>query len=305
MEFLKWIATWRFPLMDSFMSLITNLGDEIGFMVIAIVFFWCINKRQGYYILCVGFCGTVLNQFLKLVFRIPRPWVKDPAFEIVESARDGATGYSFPSGHTQNVAGTFGAIVASVKRRWLQIVGIVIIVLVSFSRMYLGVHTPLDVGVSLLIALVMVLAFRPLFVSKEENPKAMYILIGAMIAISLAYLCFVSFYPFPSDVDAYNLEHGAKNAYNLLGALIGFAIGYPIERKHIRFDEKGVWWVQILKVVLGLGCVLIIKEVPKSLLISLLGVNLGALIRYLLLVIFAIAVWPLTFPFFNRLAKKK
>lgn len=305
MEFLKWIATWRFPLMDSFMSLITMLGDEIGFMVIAILFFWCINKRQGYYILCVGFFGTILNQFLKLVFRIPRPWVKDPTFEIVESAREGASGYSFPSGHTQNIAGTFGALVASAKQRWLKIVSIVIITLVAFSRMYLGVHTPLDVGVSLLIALVMVLALRPIFVSEKENPKAMYILIGTMILVSVGYLCFVSFYSFPADVDAYNLEHGTKNAYNLLGALIGFAIAYPIEKKYINFDVKSVWWVQILKVVLGLVCVIAIKELLKIPLVPLLGVNLCALVRYCLLVAFAIAVWPLTFPFFNRLSKKK
>ena len=48
----------------------------------------------------VGFFGTLVNQFLKLVCRVPRPWVRDPNFTIVEAARADATGYSFPSGHT-------------------------------------------------------------------------------------------------------------------------------------------------------------------------------------------------------------
>ena len=160
MGFLKFLANHRNPVLDAIMGTVTYLGDEIGFMLIAILFFWCIDKRRGYFVLSVGFLGTVLNQFLKLAFRIPRPWVKDPTFEIVESAREGAGGYSFPSGHTQNVAGTFGSLVASAKECWFRIAGIVIIALVAFSRMYLGVHTPLDVGVSLALALVLVTRHR-------------------------------------------------------------------------------------------------------------------------------------------------
>ena len=107
----------------------------------------------------VGFWGLLANQFLKITCRVPRPWVRDKNFTIVESARQEASGYSFPSGHTQNIAGTFGAIGATSKRRWFSIVCIVIIVLVAFSRMYLGVHTPLDVLTSVAISLLLVFAF--------------------------------------------------------------------------------------------------------------------------------------------------
>lgn len=76
----------------------------------------------------------------------------DPDFQIVEAARADATGYSFPSGHTQNIVGTTASIFASRKETWVRIVCIVLMVLVPFSRMYLGVHTPLDVGVAFLTA---------------------------------------------------------------------------------------------------------------------------------------------------------
>ena len=79
-------------------------------MAVALVIFWCIDKFEGYYILSVGVIGTVLNQFLKIVFRIPRPWIIDKNFSIVESARAEAAGDSFPSGHTQSSVGTFGAL---------------------------------------------------------------------------------------------------------------------------------------------------------------------------------------------------
>ena len=105
MEFLYFLESLRNPFCDALFSLITTLGEETIFIVMAILFFWCINKWEGYYLFTVGLIGTVINQFLKLWFRIPRPWVRDPNFTIVESAQEAASGYSFPSGHTQS-AGT-------------------------------------------------------------------------------------------------------------------------------------------------------------------------------------------------------
>ena len=103
MQLLYALAELRTPFLDAVLGALTNCGGELVFMAAAIIVFWCVSKSCGYYMLTVGFVGTIVNQFLKLVFRIPRPWVKDPDFQIVESARAEATGYSFPSGHTQNV----------------------------------------------------------------------------------------------------------------------------------------------------------------------------------------------------------
>ena len=148
MGFLRLLAAGRTAVLDSFFSGLTYFGSELAFMAAALLMFWCIDKRQGYYVFLVGAFGTICNQFLKLAFRIPRPWVLDPEFQIVEAARADATGYSFPSGHTQNIVGTTASLFACRKEKWVRIVCAVLMVLVPFSRMYLGVHTPLDVGVS-------------------------------------------------------------------------------------------------------------------------------------------------------------
>ena len=100
----------RCPFLDTFFSLVTLCGEELVFMAVGMIVFWCVNKYQGYYLLSIGFLGTVLNQFLKMLFRIPRPWVRDPNFKIVEAAREAASGYSFPSGHTQTSVGLFGGL---------------------------------------------------------------------------------------------------------------------------------------------------------------------------------------------------
>ena len=155
-------------------------------MVAAILIFWCVSKQEGYYLLLMGFFGTVVNQFLKLLFRIPRPWVRDPDFTIVESARAQATGYSFPSGHTQNAVATFGGIARSTRRPWVRWACVAVLLLVSFSRLYLGVHTPLDVGVSFAVAGVMVLTLYPLIRQADRKPSLMAGLIAGMLLVGIA-----------------------------------------------------------------------------------------------------------------------
>ena len=152
MKLLYALESIRTPLLDTILGAVTHMGGELFFMVIAVTVFWCVSKRMGYYLMTVGFFGTILNQFLKILCCVPRPWVKNPDFTIVESARAEATGYSFPSGHTQNAVATYGGIARYTRRRWLRVVCIALTLVICFSRMYLGVHTPLDVGVSFVIA---------------------------------------------------------------------------------------------------------------------------------------------------------
>lgn len=305
MDVLRFLESIRLPALDTLMQLITEGGGELVFMVLAITVFWCIDKRCGYYIFTVGFFGTIINQFLKLAFRIPRPWVLDPNFTIVESARAGATGYSFPSGHTQNAVGTFGGLARYTKKRWVRVVCIVLAVLIPFSRMYLGVHTPLDVVVSVLVALVLLFAFYPLFSSDERQSRAMWYVLAAVIVLAAAYLAFVLVYAFPADIDADNLAEGTKTAFTMAGAVLGLLAVYAADRYKLQFDTKAPLLGQILKLVLGLALLVAIKAGLKTPLHALFGGYFADLVRYFLMVLFAGCVWPLTFGFFARVGRKK
>ena len=254
MDFLRLLAAGRCGALDTFFSGLTYFGSEIAFMAAALLIFWCIDKRQGYYVFLVGALGTVCNQFLKLAFRIPRPWVLDPDFQIVEAARADATGYSFPSGHTQNIVGTTASLFASRKETWVRIVWIVLMVLVPFSRMYLGVHTPLDVGVAFLTALALAAALYPAFRTEAAAKKTVpWLLLGAA-ALCGGYLVYASSlarcdWPAGSE-DLSNITHGLKNAYTMLGALLGFLIVYIADEKKLHFDVRAPFWGQVLKLSL-------------------------------------------------------
>lgn len=306
MEVLRFLEGLRTPPGDAFFSTVTHLGEETVFILMGLLFFWCINKKQGYFLLAVGFLGTVMNQFLKLWFRIPRPWVKDPDFTIVESARAEATGYSFPSGHTQSAVGVFGGVARVVRKTWIRIPCILICVLVPISRMYLGVHTPADVGVSVAVALVLIFGLYPCVEWALEKRCRMRGLLAVMVLVAAAFLVFVNVYPFPADVDPHNLESGVKNAYKITGCILGLWIAYEVDESYTHFDTKAVWWAQVLKLVLGLLPILAIKSGLKAPLYALFGGSLMADgVRYFLLTAFAGAVWPMTFRFFGGVKKKK
>ena len=304
MDFLRFLEGIRTPVATAIFSFLTYFGDELFFMVLAITVFWCVSKRYGYFILAVGFLGTVLNQFMKLWFRVPRPWVLDPEFTIVESARAAAGGYSFPSGHTQNAVGTMACVLLTTKRRAIRIAAVALMVLVPFSRMYLGCHTPLDVFVAFVLAWAIALALLPIFRRAGERPVLLDRLLFGMLLVMVLYWLFITFYRFPAGIDQENLYEGSKNAYTLLGCLVGLLIARFLDERYIHFEVKAVWWAQILKVLIGLALLLAVKEGLKIPLQAVLPVFPATAIRYGLMVLFAGAVWPLTFPFFSRLGRR-
>lgn len=305
MELLYALESIRTPFLNKLMALFTNLGGETVFIAAAIIVFWCVSKKCGYYMMTVGFAGTIINQFLKLWFRIPRPWVKDPNFSIVESARADATGYSFPSGHTQNAFATLGAPATYTKNKILKFVLYFLILVVAFSRMYVGVHTPLDVSVSFCIGLLLMIVVYPIFRDMDERPDQIYMLFLLFIIMALAFVLFVELYKFPADVDPVNLAEGTKNAYMILFCAIGLMLVFHIDRKRIQFTTDAVWWAQIIKIVVGLGITLAIKSALKAPLLSLCGGHAIAHgIRYFAVILFAGLIWPLTFKWFSKLGRK-
>lgn len=303
MKLLYFLESIRMPVLNEFMLLITKLGEETAFLVAALIVFWCVDKYKGYYLMAVGFLGTMFNQILKLMCRVPRPWVLDPEFTILEQAREAASGYSFPSGHSQSAVGTFGGIAYTTENKWVKGLCIAIAVLVPLSRMYVGVHTPWDVLVGSAMALALIIDLRKPVLARKD--KSMKTLIAVMLAVSVGYLLYVELFPFPADFDAHNLESGTKNAYTMVGCLVGVAIVYIVDSRYVNFDTKAVWWAQILKVILGLGTVLAIKEGLRSPLELVLPVLSARAVRYFLIVVWAGIGWPSTFRFFAKLGDKK
>ena len=261
MELLHALEGIRSPILDTVFSLITMLGQETIAIVLLCLIYWCLDKRIAYVVGVAYFFSGLAVQGMKIGFRIDRPWAIDKTLSPVESAVKGATGYSFPSGHTQSATALFGTLAVKIKQTAVRVLCVVIVLLVAFSRMYLGVHTLLDVVVSLIITTLIVLIVAKLLSKDEVNKKRELILTLILVLFAIAVIVIAAVMFSNGTIDEGYLTDCLKAA----GAGIGFAVGMYIERLYINFSvrTKNILW-QIIKLVAGIAGVLVIKEGLKE-----------------------------------------
>ena len=274
LELLRYIQSAASPVLDVFFIGITMLAEPALWVVVLAWIYWNSDKTAGRFISYAMFTSLCFGNGLKEIFRMPRP-IGEPGIRTIYA--DTATGYSFPSGHTQNAVATYGGIARYTRCGWLRVVLVVLTVLIAFSRMYLGVHTPLDVGVSFLIAAVLVLVVYPLMEEADRRPVVLTHTILVMVLCSAA---FVGYLYLRGDTgaaaeDTANYLSALENGWKLLGATLGMLVSNIADRKHIRFETQAVWWAQLIKLAVGFGLLLAIRAGLKAPLIALLGGSAG------------------------------
>ena len=287
MGFLGLLEGIRSPFLNTIFGLITQLGEETVAIVILCAIFWCISKRTAYVIGISYFLSGLTVQGMKIIFRIDRPWIIDPAMKPVPSALEHATGYSFPSGHTQSATALFGSLGTQVKQKPLKAVLFILPVLVAFSRMYLGVHTLLDTGVSLVISFLLIL-LTVLFFKGETVEKVRELIIASVMVLFAVVVIVIAAVLYSNGT----IEHNyITDCLKAAGAGIGFAAGMYIERVYIDFSvkAKNLLW-QVIKFVLGFIGVLAIKEGLKLIIGTGLFVDT---VRYFLMIMWVAVFFPL------------
>ncbi len=285
MEFLRLLEGIRSPFLTMVFRFLTDFGEESFFLLVLCALYWCINKQLAYGVGISFFVSSMLTQGMKITFRVERPWIIDPAFSPAKG--DGilatATGYSFPSGHTQSATALFTYLGLASRKKRVLIACLVLSLLVGFSRMYLGVHTPVDVAVGFLLALtVATLSYWYMGKGFSYTP-----LIWAMLIGSIGVLVYALTQQGGGVLEDKNLADACKAA----GACIGCAGGLIAEHKWIHFSEKTARpWHQVPKFLLGVAVLLGIKAGLKP----VLGESLLAdAFRYTLMALWALAIYPL------------
>lgn len=289
MNFLFFLSQHRTDAMTAFFRFITHFGEETIVILFLCFLFWCKNKNFAYRLSLGYFFSGLCVQGLKVLFQIPRPWLIDPEFHAVPQAIPKATGFSFPSGHTQNATTLFGFL-GFASKKWIgRILCALMICLVGFSRMYLGVHTPKDVLTSFLISIIVIvcvtLFYDPDTISKRAD-RFLSILLAFFCLLIIAICCILYL---QGSIELRNLADCSKTA----GAGLGFAIAYYLERNYIRFtNSTDRLWQQFFKYGVGLLITVLLKEGIKFAFGTSLIVN-G--LRYFVLILWVIAIWPWIF----------
>lgn len=302
MEFLHTLAAIRTPFFDKFFSLVTQLGDETCVIVVALVMYWCYNKKTAARMLTAGLFAMLLNTLIKILVRVPRPFVLDPTLTIVEAAREGASGYSFPSGHTQLIVVLGLSVLLNVKNKAAKIGAVIITLLVMFSRMYLGVHTPTDVLAGCLFSVIIVLLIHVVLRDPAKEYHRALGMITAGIVCTAAFAAVMPLLHLELVADELNLNDAWNTLAVLLGCCTGCLLGFITEHHKAHFTEQSVWWIQLIKLVAGLALVMAIRLIVKA----VLGASHPVTgLRYFLMCFTATALWPMAFPALNRLTEKK
>ena len=262
MDLLWALEGMRTPFLDFLFKTITRLG-EIPILVITFcILYWCVSKKIGYILGLSFLLSSLVVQGMKIVFRVPRPWITDPSFSPVEGAVKEATGYAFPSGHTQSGAAFLGSFGAVSKNNVFKILFFALAILVGLSRIYLGVHYAIDVIVSLVITF-LAIYFVQKFFTEEQVSKERDLIISFIIAFMSVAIFIIAAVVYQSE-----LSEAAKlrDSIRIAGGGIGFAIGFYVERTYINFLVKTkAIYLQIVKTICGLAGALIIYGVVRLL----------------------------------------
>ncbi len=161
--FLYFLQALRSPSVDFFFYLL-NFLDTSYFTALLLAFIWIgYSWRWGARIAYLLATSNLLNFSAKHFFQLPRPFHLDDSLAIVH-----VQGFGFPSGGAQNAFLLGGLLIYYWKSPWAWPLGLFYIVLVSFSRMFLGVHFPVDILGGWILGLVLLLLFITLMPKIEK-----------------------------------------------------------------------------------------------------------------------------------------
>jgi membrane-associated phospholipid phosphatase len=135
--FLQSLGSWLIAPMNFF----SFFGNELFFLFIAPVLLWCVDATLGMRIGIGLLTSLSTNAILKLAFHAPRPYWYDIRVQPYSSE----TSFGIPSAHAQNSVVLWSLLASWVKRPLAWVVAAAMILLVSLSRMVLGMHFPGDI----------------------------------------------------------------------------------------------------------------------------------------------------------------
>lgn len=254
MDFLYALQNIRNPVLDVVFNAFTMLGEQYFVIILFCWLAWCKDKefahKTGF-----AFClGMGINQVLKLIFCVQRPWVLDSRIEPNESALEEATGYSFPSGHTQSGITVFGCLVLRYRALAFRIFCVFCAVMIGFSRMYLGVHTPADVLTSFAIGVAVVFITEWLYNICVKHDVATLVFGGV---ISILVVAFALLKPYPT----YHSPEYAFDCVKIAGAIGGFVVGWFLERRFVNYKPQGN---NVIKTIVGIAVLILFKVLFKK-----------------------------------------
>ncbi len=239
LELIGTIQMVRGPALDSIFKIITFMGEEQFFMLLLPLVLWCVDFTLGMRLGVTFLLSAYGNLVLKGVFGHPRPFDLDPGVRLHE-----ASGYGLPSGHSQSAVVAWGVLATEIRKAWLWAVAVLLMVLIGFSRVYLGVHFPTDVlagwAVGGVVLLLYVLLRQPVERWITRTGLAGRLVVAVVGPLALLLL-------FPTD-----------GAVSPVASLMGVGVGGLLTAEYVPFSAEGPLSQRLVRFLAGVAGLLIV-----------------------------------------------
>ena len=314
-EYLLWLQNFRISINDAwtpFMQWISTFAVRSLYLLPAFVY-WFIRKRSGLYMYASLTVSLWVNAVIKLTACVYRPWIRDARVIPAGDAIKTAGGYSFPSGHTMTATPIYGSFAVLAKKAGYVLVSVVcaaLILVTGFSRNYLGVHTPQDVLVGLVLGILAVWAASKVFRYIDAHPESEKMFLLAGFLAGAAAIIYIRLKSYPMDyVDGKILvkpESMIPGSTSDISLIFGLVIGRYVEKRWVKFSPDWTLspsWAALKGLILcavGLWIYSFIIYTVKGELVTALGAFPGRIVYGFTNTFFVIAVWPAVMKVFCR-----
>ena len=302
MELLYFLEKLRNPVLDRICIYLSMLGEETVFLTVGLILLWCVDKKWGYRYMMCGFLSSGISRLLKGTLQVQRPFTAAPSFTFVSAAEDGAPGYSLPSGHSMTASTVFGIPMCIVKKWWFRVLCVLAIVGVAFARMELGVHTMIDCVVGISLGFGVILILNTLYDRINGDLKKLVLLTLLMLAGIASIIGLLTFAPHSLRYVEHAQQSCIKKSWIALGCMAGVSVSYLTDRLYTHYDTKAVWWIQVIKIIAGVGLLLSVQAGTNAVVSQLVG---NALYKTGITYFFTIAIVGSCYPMTFRLVTAK
>jgi len=249
--------------LEIIMKVFTFMGKTEFYMLFITFLYWVVDTSLGFRVFMMLLSTDIVGVAFKQLLHQPRPyWISNINHFGMEE-----TSYGIPSTHASDSLSVWGLIAVQLKKRWLWITATAIILLISFSRLYLGVHFPHDViggWVVGFLVLFLFIRYEKAF-SNWMKSHSMNNQIGIGFAISIIFIIvgLVVNTVTASTDDPETWAHFSTEArslthyFTLAGSFFGTIAGYILMKSRAHFQTKGAWTQKLGRYLVGIVGVLI------------------------------------------------
>lgn len=280
MDILKFLEGMRNDFLNTIFEFITVFGEETLLVFLIVTLWFAFDKKFAQKLLFITMASMSVNGVIKNIAQVPRPFASG---EVTCVRPETATGYSFPSGHTQNFTTWTSLTAMQLKKKWFTVLVTILILLVAFSRVYLGAHYPSDVVVSVVIGTSFG-TIGSIVYDKTENKQKLYI--GMTLILTPFAVLFM-----------FDAEPLFEDFYKFYGMVAGIGVAVSFEEKYAPIGYDVSKWKKVLRIVIGIVVAFAVKEGIKIFKVSDI-VQLSFVIdavRYFLLVFAVMGLCPVLF----------